>query len=95
MAEVKHTPTSGPWWIAGKGTIRYGNPNSIDTGWVASVHWRNRDANAFLIAAAPDMLEVLKFLLCVDFDRFTEHDETLLDSVLVDARAAINAAEGR
>ena len=59
MGEVKHTPTPGPWWVAGKATIRYGDPNSIDTGWVASVHWRNREANARVIAAAPTMFDYI------------------------------------
>ncbi|MCO5159650.1 MAG: hypothetical protein M9939_00820 [Mesorhizobium sp.] len=51
MNEPKWTP--GPWRIAGKGTIRAGQ------GWIADVNWRNRDANARLIAAAPDLAEAL------------------------------------
>lgn len=46
--------TKGPWRIAGKGTIR------TETAWIASVNWRNREANAALIAAAPDLLDACK-----------------------------------
>lgn len=53
-----HTP--GPWFISGKGTIRYGNGKADPKGgWIADAHWRNREANARLIAAAPELLEAL------------------------------------
>jgi hypothetical protein len=55
--------TKGPWRIAGKGTIRAGQ------GWIADVHWQNREANARLIAAAPDLyaaLEMAQLWLDVD-----------------------------
>lgn len=52
MSEAKHTP--GPWRVAGKGTIRKG-----DNEWIASIHWRNREPNARLIAAAPELLWAL------------------------------------
>ncbi len=42
-------------------------------------------------AARVKAVEILKFLLCVDFDMFTEHDEALLGSVLEDARALTGA----
>ena len=59
MADSKHTP--GPWWIAGEGTIRSGTgKRDRDAGWIADVNWRNRDANARLIAAAPELLDALK-----------------------------------
>ena len=48
----KHTP--GPWWLAGASTIRCGD--SKTGGWIGRVNWRNRDANARLMVAAPDML---------------------------------------
>lgn len=51
--QTKFTP--GPWWVAGKATIRSGSPNSIDTGWIGTLNWQNRDANARLIVVAPDM----------------------------------------
>ncbi len=43
-----HTPT--PWFIAGTGTIRYGEGR--DAGWIATVHWRNREANAEFLCRA-------------------------------------------
>ncbi len=51
-AGVGHT--AGPWRIAGKGTIRAG-----DHHWIANVNWRNRDANARIIAAAPTMRDMV------------------------------------
>ena len=53
MSEARFTP--GPWRIAGKGTIR------TEEGWIGHVHWRNRDPNAALIAAAPDLYSALEF----------------------------------
>ena len=50
--------TPGPWRIAGKGTIRAGEYN-----WIASINWKNRDANACLIAAAPDLYAALADML--------------------------------
>lgn len=73
-----HTP--GPWRIAGKGTIRAGD------GWIASIHWRNREANARLIAAAPDMLKALQQV---------EHHADDAAGFMVDVKAAIANAEGR
>lgn len=52
---MSHTP--GPWHIAGKGTIRAGD------GWIANIHWRNREANARLVASAPDLLEALEAMM--------------------------------
>lgn len=49
--------TAGPWRIAGKGTIRAGKDH-----WIADICWRNRDANARLIAAAPAMAEALLYV---------------------------------
>lgn len=36
------------------------NPAVGLSNWIASIHWRNREANAHLIAAAPDMFEALR-----------------------------------
>ena len=53
--DTKHTP--GPWVISGRSTINAGRG-----GWVASVSQSNREANARLIAAAPELLEALRVL---------------------------------
>lgn len=41
------------------------------------------------MAQPPNPITVLELLLCVDFNRFTEHDELLLEHVLADAKKAI------
>jgi hypothetical protein len=61
MGEPKFT--RGPWWLAGKSTIRHGDANSLETGWIGGVHWRNREANAHLISAAPDLYDAVNALL--------------------------------
>lgn len=52
MSDTKFT--KGPWWLSGKGTIRAG-----ESAWVAHCSWHNKEANAHLIAAAPDLYEAL------------------------------------
>lgn len=94
--EVKHTFTPGPWWIAGKGTIRHGDPDSIQTGWIANVNWRNREANARLIAASPELAGALSGLLekyvelvnCGDCGNWNPEDE----AEVIAARAALAKA---
>lgn len=51
---MTHTP--GPWWNSGRGAIRFGQNVWIET----TISWRNKEANARLIAAAPDLLAALK-----------------------------------
>jgi hypothetical protein len=47
--------TPGPWWVAGKATIRYGTKGKLDSGWIASMHWREAAANGrYIAAASPD-----------------------------------------
>ena len=53
MTEAKFTP--GPWVVSGNATI-----NKKPKGWIASVSNTDRKANAHLIAAAPDLYEVLE-----------------------------------
>lgn len=52
MSETKWTP--GPWKISGTATIK-----QSQKGWIASVSTVDSSANAHLIAAAPDLYEVL------------------------------------
>ncbi|HAX40273.1 MAG TPA: hypothetical protein DCY10_05305 [Clostridiales bacterium] len=73
--------TKGPWRIAGKGTIRAGD------GWIGRIHWHNRDANASLIAAAPDMYEALKSMLNL---HLSHHNHPIHAA----ARAALAKANG-
>jgi hypothetical protein len=55
-----------------------------------------RDANARLIAAAPELLEALKELYAANTDTFNDEDYDKIepDSLLGKARAAIAKAEG-
>ena len=103
MSEVKHTP--GPWIIGNSGTSVYalGDEGSnrfylhIDT-WVDRKHQSEKsvaeaEANAHLIAAAPDLLAAL---------RAFDHGETVhgthspgVACTQCAARRAIAKAEGR
>lgn len=64
-----HTP--GPWRVSGKATINGGR------GWIASVSTLNRNANARLIAAAPELLEALEQIawLSTNHGGWFEQDE--------------------
>lgn len=58
MSEQKHTP--GPW------AYRIGQHHTdfiLSNGSVIEVEWRIAEANARLIAAAPDLLEALRDLV--------------------------------
>ena len=101
--EVKHTP--GPWKIkpqAQRGSlglppfIKAENPLPGHGSTVAamgggSIHYANWESNAFLIAAAPDLLETAKEMLAL-------HEEVAeLDYYkdgIAQLRAAIARAEG-
>jgi hypothetical protein len=78
MSDAKHTP--GPWWLAGKSQVRYGAGNRA--GWVATVARQNRDANARLIAAAPDLLAALRAVLDRDMRNTCTHEETQRGGVI-------------
>jgi len=52
-----HTPT--PWRIAGKGTIRTDTGWVPGDGWIGTINWRNRDANAEFIVRAANSHEEL------------------------------------
>jgi hypothetical protein len=52
--------TPGPWEISGQKTIRTKRHDGRLDGWVARANWQNGVANARLIAAAPEMAEVLE-----------------------------------
>jgi len=52
--------TSGPWSVAGKQTIKAGRDR-----WIGKTNWNNGQANARLIAAAPEMYEALEPLAAI------------------------------
>lgn len=92
---VKHTP--GPWRLAEQPTPHefskqiVGNDGRVHGQHVVNVFvqaGRESEANARLIAAAPEMLTMLKRLMEIGGHRFAEH---IGDEVL----ALIARAEGR
>jgi len=94
----KHTP--GPWTVKGKQSIRGPNSEYID-----KTNWSNGEADARLIAAAPDLLEALRSTLA-DLERLATAEARAnmaptgqpRRTVALDkwnaARAAIAKAEG-
>jgi len=107
MTDVKHTP--GPWYINQKYCIGP-RPRADDQSDgmfrpLADVYGVNRDANARLIAAAPDLLDALSVLLnvysgpdralCCDGRDCTCMGSTRYQEAEHYARAAIAKAEGR
>lgn len=103
MTAVKHTP--GPWKVFhttnGQTILGIGEAEGSDGITDANFGlWRSgpeREANARLIAAAPDMLAALKaFIAAIDravaFDDVSIVDE-ITDDIETAARAAISKAE--
>lgn len=92
----KHTP--GPWSINEYGTIKTPDGNTLLVEGVAlpSRSTAESIANTRLIAAAPELLQVVDLLI-----QYDEHDETeqsgaeLWDEVMRLAHAAKAKAEGR
>jgi hypothetical protein len=92
MNESKHTP--GPWSAHATGLCRSGLPEH-------EIHWSSDgecvceivhgEAEAHLISAAPDMLEVI-FNVCALGDGM---DSETWPEVLEMARKALDKAEGR
>lgn len=87
---MAHTP--GPWKVS-MGSTHVGGPKSGICKF-ESIHgmYQNHEANARLIAAAPELLEGLKGLLQV-----IETDQLVPESVsyMQEARKAVAKAEGR
>lgn len=93
MSEAKHTP--GPWEAEKFGAIHGGEDqqyfrgrrrSQVATACLAgNIHDDERDANARLIAAAPDLLEALKEVIALSDRKHEAWDK---------AKAAIAKAEG-
>lgn len=86
---TKHTP--GPWWVDDNGCVAAGHGDTYET--IAIMHdWQGdseREANARLIAAAPELLEALRAVL----DEIDENECGQSLSVRIGkARAAIAKA---
>jgi hypothetical protein len=103
IAMSKHTP--GPWQLAEKYNCKdvraVDGPYVADCNASAAIDWRTKEANARLIAAAPEMLIELRQAViqlemaaeCIEKGRY---DEALLHaSILMSSkRAAIAKATG-
>lgn len=82
MSDERCKWTRGPWRLVGpfKGTVRAG------AEWIGKIHWKNREANARLIAAAPDLYATLEWLA----RSYSSVDDDVIDervsSVLARAR---------
>lgn len=78
MTETKWTP--GPWHISGKKTIKAGD------AWIGKANWQNGEANAHLIAAAPEMAEALEYMLAKFGRDMTTPDHDRIAAILAKAR---------
>lgn len=96
----KHTP--GPWlvqagneWADGIVTLEGHNENGTPMYWTVASYNRRRDesdANARLIASAPELLAALKRLIATGLDEREYHE--FMSNPAHYARAAIAKAEG-
>ena len=87
----KHTP--GPWKSTQDGFIESNEPiekGETEKKIIADVWGDDRNANAFLMAAAPEMLEALEEL---DSFEFTAYDRTMVHLVQA-TKKAIKKAKG-
>lgn len=97
----KHTP--GPWMVdtnfRGEQFVQAGNTEdgiqpfgscSCCGEYIYGYNQEEREANARLIAAAPDLLEALKSLLCVDYRSWDNSAQEKWEA----ASAAVAKAEG-
>ena len=97
MAQTEKTHTPGPWEVTGKGNVvRVSEPQYV-LAMVAA--WDEMQANARLIAAAPELLAVLKLLWldareCGDWsDNYRARIESLIAKA--EGSAALTAAQER
>jgi hypothetical protein len=91
MADPKHTP--GPWWAGERAPKHLGSVIAImssGTKVATGVAHAWTEADAALIAAAPELLAALKAL-----DPHLDHIPGGIGGEIDDARAAIAKAEGR
>jgi len=95
MVNAKHTP--GPW-KSERGSGDYGRNITCDNGRriIAETICSDHEANAHLIAAAPDLLEALQAIK--DRLEISEELDYLLNAkwlCIDDAKQAITKAEGK
>lgn len=95
MSEFKGTP--GPWLNAGRSAGSHIHADKGEVAWLLSymgIPDEEIEANASLIAAAPDLLEALTTIIC-EMDQWTGwNDNGFEDETIPKARAAIAKALG-
>ncbi len=93
---VKHTP--GPWLNAGRGAGAHIHADKGEIAWLRSymgIPDEEIDANAHLVAAAPDLLEALRDFASMKCETAGVEDLEGGCCRTCRARAAIAKAEGR
>ncbi|HET9109067.1 MAG TPA: hypothetical protein VFN79_17965 [Steroidobacteraceae bacterium] len=90
--KVGHTP--GPWRQTGTFTVQDSRGNRVARTGMARPHAEN-EANAHLIASAPDLLAALQQLLDEQEDAPLERRRTEWAEACARARRAIAQAEGK
>jgi len=97
----KHTP--GPWWIEKDGSDENNNEVNVINGSDGTmiVYGQANDADARLIAAAPELLDALQYLAAdfrsvvnSEFATHRNHDPAKYDPAYSKAMAAIAKAIG-
>ena len=92
------TYTPGPWEVDPKAQCRIREIQNLDTVATTGCDGSHRDeweANARLIAAAPDLLAALKDLIADVENVDSEANDWSQQVCVMNARAAIARAEGR
>lgn len=88
---TKHTP--GPWYTTAKGNKYQAQIAQEPTGKTISVTYTGNDADARLIAAAPDLLAALEALVSIIYSE-QPNPSVSLRALIPQARAAIAKAKG-
>jgi hypothetical protein len=85
--------TPGPWRVMKQGALPYREISDADgLRQIAEVHGNARDANARLIAAAPDLLKALAGML-VEWEKFTRYGSPIARDANENVRLAKAAIE--
>lgn len=99
MSEFKGTP--GPWVIDANDVGSKWNIDALNGESVALSHqvsndkgWSKRDANTLLIAAAPELLEVLQEIIDIFHVEYNRETRLSIDIIERKARSAIAKALG-
>jgi hypothetical protein len=91
------THTKGPWRIGDAGNTVFGPPCGLPPQRIADLsNTKDRHANSRLIAAAPDLLEALKYLTAqIDLGKLNVRKDFSLINAHASALQAIFKATGK